>query len=167
MAPRLESLTRGNTAAVEPAAGRQKMNILVVEDHANTRSLLERMLSGWGHEVAAAGDLRTGLGFLQSDRFDAIVSDIALPDGTGYALIDTARRNGIKAIAVAISAFPYPPDVHEPKVTGFDHHLSKPFTPEQLRGALEQNAPPAPPVEQPSPAVSGGAGCGSTHTSLP
>jgi CheY-like chemotaxis protein len=114
------------------------MNILLVEDHPTTRSVLERMLSGWGHHVAAASDLRTGIGFLKSDRFDAIVSDIALPDGTGYALMDNARRNGIKAVAVAISAFPYPPDVHEPMVTGFDHHLSKPFTPEQLRSALGQ-----------------------------
>ena len=122
------------------------MHILVVEDHQSTRATLERMLAGWGHGVAAAGDLRTALDYLKSDRFDAIVSDIALPDGTGYALIDHARRTGIKANAIAISAYPYPPDVHEPNVTGFDHHLSKPFTPEQLRRVLEPGAAVAEPA---------------------
>jgi CheY-like chemotaxis protein len=114
------------------------MKVLVVEDHESTRSTLERMLSGWGHAVAAAGDLKSGLNLLKTDSFDAIVSDIALPDGTGYALIDDARRNGITARGVAISAYPFPPDVHEPNLTGFDYHLSKPFTAEQLRSALEE-----------------------------
>lgn len=113
------------------------MNILVVEDHHDTRSVLERMLSRWGHQVKLAGDVRTGLGFLGQERFDAIVSDIALPDGTGYCLMNTARHRGSQARAIAISAFPYPPDVYEPKVTGFDHHLNKPFSGEQLRQVLE------------------------------
>jgi CheY-like chemotaxis protein len=114
------------------------MKVLLVEDHQDTRSILERLLTMWGHDVAAAGDLRSGLGHLRSNRFDAIVSDIALPDGTGYALMNTARSSGVDALAIAISAFPYPADVNEPKVTGFDHHINKPFSAGQLRCALEK-----------------------------
>lgn len=117
------------------------MNILLVEDHDDTRSVLSRMLSAWGHDVATMKDMRSALERLGGSRFDAIVSDIALPDGTGYELMSEARRAGVSALGIAISAYPYPPDVNEPKVTGFDHHLNKPFTPRQLRSLLEKEDP--------------------------
>ena len=113
------------------------VTILLVEDHHDTRSTLQRILAGWGHEVAAAEDLRSGIQYLGRGRFDAIVSDIALPDGSGYALISHARRAGSKALGIAISAYPYPRDVEEPKLTGFDYHLNKPFEARHLRTLLE------------------------------
>ncbi|MFL6537410.1 MAG: response regulator [Chthoniobacterales bacterium] len=114
------------------------MKILLVEDHGDTRSTLERIMGRWGHDVEAAPDLRSGLTHLARDGFDAIVSDIALPDGTGYALISEARRSGsTHAVAIAISAYPFPNEAHEANVTGFDHHLSKPFSARHLRRLLE------------------------------
>jgi CheY-like chemotaxis protein len=127
------------------------MKILLVEDHRDTRSTLERVMGQWGHEVEAAPDLSTGLTQLARNHFDAIVSDIALPDGTGYALISNARRLGSShAVAIAISAYPFPADVHEPNVTGFDHHLSKPFSAGQLRSLLEDLDSPE---DEPSPTI--------------
>jgi CheY-like chemotaxis protein len=115
------------------------MNVLVVEDHSDTRSALERLLSRWGHNVNTAADVRAGLELLKTRPFDAIVSDIALPDGSGYALMSAARRQGFKALAIAISAYPYPYDIYEPLITGFDHHLSKPFKAGQLQRVLEKH----------------------------
>ena len=110
--------------------------------------MLERIMCRWGHDVEAAADLSSGLTHLARDGFDAIVSDIALPDGTGYALISEARRSGSHAVAIAISAYPFPREVHESDVTGFDHHLSKPFSAGHLRRLLEnrdvtEEEPPA------------------------
>jgi len=51
---------------------------------------------------------------LGKQRFDVIIADIALPDGTGYALISEVRRRGIQALCIAISGHPYPSDVDEP-----------------------------------------------------
>lgn len=114
------------------------MRVLLVEDHSDTRGALVRVLQQWGHDVAAAGDLRAGLECLRTGRFDAIVSDIALPDGSGYALMTAARHSGSKALGIALSAYNYPQDVHEPNVTGFDYHLSKPCDCMQLRALLEE-----------------------------
>ena len=116
------------------------MQILLVEDHKDTREMLERFLLRSGFEVCTAGTLQEGLQFLQTKSFDAIVSDIALPDGTGYALISEARRRGITALAIAISAYVYPHDVEEAKLTGFDHHLPKPFDCARLCSLLEERA---------------------------
>jgi DNA-binding response OmpR family regulator len=116
------------------------MRILIVEDHDDTRDALERFLSRCGYGVAVAADLRTALNLLQSQPFDALVSDIALPDGTGYALISEARRRGINVLAIALTAYSYPRGVEEPKVTGFDYYLKKPLDCMKLRALLRQAA---------------------------
>ena len=103
------------------------MRILIVEDHADSRRALERYLSRRGHNVVLAEDVQSATQSLQDEQFDAIISDIALPDGTGYALMNEARRNGINAVAVAVSAYGFPNDAFEGTVTGFDYHLPKPY----------------------------------------
>ncbi len=69
---------------------------------------------------------------------DVILSDIALPDGTGYALVSEARRRGKRVLAIALSGYAYPSDVRIAKLTGFDHHLSKPCDCHYLRTILEE-----------------------------
>jgi len=103
------------------------MRILVVEDHADTRHAVERFFAKRGHVITSAADVKSGLQFLHEKTFDAIISDIALPDGTGYALMNEARRDGIDTLAIAVSAFGFPRDAFEGRVTGFDYHVQKPF----------------------------------------
>jgi len=113
------------------------MRILIVEDHNDTRDALERFLSRSGYGVAVAADLRTALNLLQAQPFDAVVTDIALPDGTGYALVSEARRRGINVTAIALTAYSYPDGVEEPRVTGFDYYLKKPLDCVKLRSLLQ------------------------------
>lgn len=112
------------------------MRILIVEDHDDTRDALERFLSRCSYGVAVAADLRTALNLLQAQPFDVVVSDIALPDGTGYALISEARRRGIGVMAIALTAYSYPRGAEEPRVTGFDFYLKKPLDCTKLRSLL-------------------------------
>lgn len=112
--------------------------ILIVEDHTETRQMLSRLLTHWGFEVSAADNLAHGLDHLNKEPIDAILSDIALPDGTGYALVSEARRSGKNVLAIALSGYDYPSDVQVAKLTGFDHHLTKPCDCAQLRSLLEE-----------------------------
>jgi len=117
------------------------MRILVVEDHRDTRQVLVGLLTRWGYIVSATDTLRGGLELLNSEPpVDVIVSDIALPDGTGYALVSEARRNGKRVLAIALSGYAYPSDVYVAKLTGFDHHLSKPCDCNSLRMILQKRA---------------------------
>jgi CheY-like chemotaxis protein len=115
------------------------MQVLIVEDNVDSRETLERYLTRRDYDVAAAGSLRTGIDFLNKGRFDAIISDIALPDGTGYTLIDEARRRGIRALSIAMSGYPYPSNVNEVGVTRFDYHLIKPVNCDDLCSLLKQS----------------------------
>ena len=117
------------------------MRILVVEDHQDTRQVLVGLLTRWGYLVSTADTLKSGMDRLESEPpVDVIVSDIALPDGTGYALVSEARRRGKRVLAIAVSGYAYPSDVHIAKLTGFDHHLSKPCVCHHLRTLLEERA---------------------------
>jgi len=120
------------------------MQVLIVEDHADSRRALERFLAACGFDVSSAHDLASGRQLLQEREFGAIVSDIALPDGTGYALISEARSRGVNTFAIALSAYDFPVDVQEAKVTGFDHHLKKPIDLTKLRTLLETAASHSP-----------------------
>ena len=115
------------------------MRILVVEDHQDTRQVLTGLLTRWGYDVSSADSLKAGMDRLEAEPpIDVIVSDIALPDGTGYALVSEARRRGKRVLAIALSGYAYPSDVHIAKLTGFDHHLSKPCDSHYLRKILEE-----------------------------
>jgi CheY-like chemotaxis protein len=117
------------------------MRILVVEDHRDTRQVLVGLLTRWGYIVSAADTLKGGLELLDSEpAVDVIVSDIALPDGTGYALVSEARRHGKRVLAIALSGYSYPSDVKIAKLTGFDHHLSKPCDCNSLRMLLQERS---------------------------
>ncbi|MEY2539016.1 MAG: two-component system, chemotaxis family, CheB/CheR fusion protein [Verrucomicrobiota bacterium] len=113
------------------------MNVLIVEDHQHTRKALTRLLRLWGFEVTPVESLESGLERLETEPIDVILSDIALPDGTGYALVSEARRRGKNVLAIALSGYDYPSDVRIAKLTGFDYHLSKPCDCHQLRALLE------------------------------
>lgn len=134
------------------------MRILLVEDHHETRQILTRLLIHWGFDVAAAGNLKSGLDQLDGGPIDVILSDIGLPDGTGYALVSEARRRGKDVLAIALSGFGYPTELQISKLSGFDHHLSKPFDCQALRVLLDEKT--ASSGARPAPAAgSGEASC--------
>jgi CheY-like chemotaxis protein len=117
------------------------MQVLIVEDHRDSRKALQRCLTRCDHDVTIAGDLQTGIESLGKQQFDAIIADIALPDGTGYALINEVRRRGIQALCIAISGYPYPSDVDEPGATGFHHHVPKPLNCDHICSLLKGGRP--------------------------
>ena len=114
------------------------MRILLVEDHQDTRRVLTRLLIRWGFDVTAAENLKCGVDALNDQPIDIILSDIGLPDGTGYTLISEARRRGKNIPAIAVSGFAFPAETRVAKKAGFDHHLSKPFQSQELRTLLEE-----------------------------
>ena len=76
---------------------------------------------------------------LKTKRFDAVVSDIGLPDRSGYELIALAKQHHpIKGIA--LSGFGMEEDVRRSYEAGFDHHLTKPVDFRNLRAVLNEIA---------------------------
>lgn len=102
--------------------------ILVVEDHAANRALLEQLLAELGFAVYAAGSVGEGLDRLASASFDLTLLDQRLPDGTAWDILRTLRGGGRTATvkAVLLSAQPPCPPGDWGALPGFDALLLKP-----------------------------------------
>src|SRR5205823_14198231 len=85
------------------------------------------------------GDLVTGIECFNKDRFHPIISDTPFPYTTLFRSISEARRRGIRALGIAMSGYPYPSNVNEAGVTGFDYHLTKPVNCDDLLSLLEKS----------------------------
>ena len=119
--------------------GVMTLQILVVEDHGDTRRVLTGLLGHFGHSISAADNVESALAFLRVKQFDAIVSDLALPDGSGCEVIREAKRRQ-HLTGVALTANGEDDDVRRGRDAGFDYHLTKPIDFAQLRNVLEQIA---------------------------
>ena len=120
-----------------PRKPTKSLRILLVEDHSDTRRTLSRLLSHFGHQISVADNTQSALEIVQSQQFDVVLSDIGLPDGSGYEVITQAKRKQpIKA--VAITGFGTDEDVRRGKQAGFDFHLVKPIDFHELRNVLDQ-----------------------------
>jgi hypothetical protein len=112
-------------------------SILLVEDHADTRYALDKVLRKWGHEVASAPTVRTGLALARSKSFDAILSDIGLPDGDGFGFIREVKKTSSQgAVALAATAWTTWADQVKAKSAGFHHFFPKPIDLQRLRAVL-------------------------------
>lgn len=131
-------LRRGSRAAesyelAEADTGaRRGLNILLVEDHDDTRMLLQMILQQKGHtvEVAATGD--AALVLAEKESFHLVISDLGLPDISGAELMSQLRTRYPKLRGVAVSGYGMEEDVRRSKESGFDHHLTKPVDPARL-----------------------------------
>lgn len=119
-----------NAAAVlEPAATAHArsagLQLLLVDDHADTLHVIGRLLRKRGHRVSTADCVQAALKLLSAEQFDALISDIGLPDGNGCDLMREARQQH-ELRGVAISGFGMDEDVRRSMEAGFERHLTKP-----------------------------------------
>lgn len=79
-------------------------HVLVVEDRASLRRMLERALEGEGFRVTSAADGRRGIELLQerADDFDLVLTDLKLPEAGGLEVLDAARcaRPGLPVVVL-------------------------------------------------------------------
>jgi PAS domain S-box-containing protein len=115
------------------------LRVLLVEDHRDTRRMLSRLLTYFGHQVLTAGNVRSALDIVGSGEIDVLVCDIGLPDGSGYEVISQTRRTRpIKA--VALTGFGTDEDLRRSKEAGFDFRLVKPVDLHELQTILDKLA---------------------------
>jgi PAS domain S-box-containing protein len=115
----------------------KKLRLLFVDDHADTRRVLSRLLTKSGHEVITADSAQKALEILDGQRFDALISDIGLPGTSGYDLMrEVIKRQSLKGIA--LSGLGMDEDVRRSRDAGFDYHLTKPINFRDLRSILEK-----------------------------
>jgi DNA-binding response OmpR family regulator len=99
---------------------------------------MARLLRSQGHEVQLAGDLNKALELSRLWKFDLLISDLGLPDGSGWDLMRQLRSIHPKMPGIAMSGFGTTDDIRQSRDAGFKEHLVKPVNIADLRSAISR-----------------------------
>jgi hypothetical protein len=135
--------TTSEPATRQPPVSQQasgpKTCVLLVEDHSDSREMLANVLGALNYMVRTATSVQSALELAAVERFDIVVSDLGLPDGTGWELMTQLRdRYGVKGIA--LSGYGMGEDQQRSREAGFLGHVVKPVDPRQLAALIERVA---------------------------
>ena len=114
-------------------------HILLVDDDADTLEFLGLLLREAGATVSAATSAVAALELLDRSDISVLVSDVEMPDVTGFDLIQRVRRHakGAHLPAIAVSAYVRPDQATAALAAGFDLHVGKPVDVGQLVTAID------------------------------
>jgi signal transduction histidine kinase/DNA-binding response OmpR family regulator len=122
----------------------QGINILIVDDEPDAREVFAQILQRYEAQVTTAASAAEALQLIASCKPDVVVTDIAMPEQDGFALLRDLRRLPTEAggavPAIALTAYARPEDQTRAFDCGFQDHLSKPVDPADLIGAIHRCA---------------------------
>ncbi|MEY2543669.1 MAG: hypothetical protein QOE81_1130, partial [Verrucomicrobiota bacterium] len=113
----------------------RRHRLLVVDDHVDTCTGMRMMLERRGYDITVAHSAGQAVEKTQSQDFDLLISDIGLPDRSGYELMSELRQSkGL--LGIALSGFGMETDVDKAHDAGFSEHLTKPINFDRLEQAI-------------------------------
>jgi two-component system phosphate regulon response regulator OmpR len=125
-------------------------HLLVVDDDARLRDLLQRFLTEQGFRVTAVADAVAARNAIGSMMFDLLVLDVMMPGESGLSVAEGLRREGNEVPILMLTARGAPED----RIAGFEHgvddYLAKPFDPRELALRIRtilRRAAPAPSMQ--------------------
>jgi signal transduction histidine kinase len=120
------------------------VRILVVDDDADTMEVIAALLHHAGAEITTAASAGEALQAMDRSCPDLLLSDIAMPDQDGFALIQQVRQRsgaaGGAVPAIALTAYARAEDRARALSAGFDAHITKPVVPSELLNRVSQFA---------------------------
>jgi CheY-like chemotaxis protein len=112
------------------------LTVLVVDDQADARDLIRRVLEDCAATVVTAGTAEDALRLVEERRPDVLVSDVGMPEADGFELLRRVRALGAarggKVPAIALTAFARSEDRTRALRAGFLVHVAKPVDPSEL-----------------------------------
>ncbi|HVT88917.1 MAG TPA: response regulator [Tepidisphaeraceae bacterium] len=136
--PKNNMPSRSNADVPPPSL--DQIRILLVDDEPYTREVVTGMLERCGADVTAAGSAREAINLFAVVRPDVVVSDLAMPDMDGFALLRELRMlsqaNGGSTPAIALTAYVRAEDQAQALAAGFQVHIAKPVDPARLATAV-------------------------------
>jgi CheY-like chemotaxis protein/anti-sigma regulatory factor (Ser/Thr protein kinase) len=127
---------RARAAINPPATNRRR--VLIVDDNVDAAETLQMVVSTMGHEAETVHDGRAALDAARKQRPDIVLLDISMPGMDGFAVARSLRAQpDLRDIrVVALTGFGQRDDRRRTREAGFDDHLVKPVSPDQLRRLL-------------------------------
>jgi len=121
-----------------PRQPRQSLNILVVDDDENSRTLLAEYLTLDGHSVTTAADTREGINEFDRGKFDLVITDRAMPEISGDEMAQHVKDSSRRVPVLMLTGFAQIMASRNEHPPGVDYLMGKPFTVQELRNAIEK-----------------------------
>src|SRR5438128_6376648 len=107
--------------------------ILVVDDEPSILNLLKEVLTQWGYHVACVGTGAEALKAIRTERFDAAITDIRMPEMSGLDLLREIKRHDESIEVIVMTGYPTIASAVEALKEGASDYLSKPLILDELR----------------------------------
>jgi signal transduction histidine kinase/ActR/RegA family two-component response regulator len=134
--PAIDSPLAGAMTVERVARAQAPRKVVIVDDNHDAAATTAELLSLLGHEVDIAHDGKSGLRLIQAMQPDVAFLDIGLPDMDGFELARAARAIGFAGQLVALTGYGEERDRLRATDAGFNAHLTKPASVEQLDAAI-------------------------------
>jgi PAS domain S-box-containing protein len=129
-----------DSVSIDCLPGLEGLQVLVVDDEADSRELLRAVLEQCGSKVTTADSAAEALAFFEADIPDLLISDIGMPGEDGYTLIRKVRslpkEKGGRIPAIALTAYARVEDRIRALNAGFQVHIPKPVEPVELAAVV-------------------------------
>ena len=123
--------------------GRRGLRVLLAEDSAVNRTLVDRLLSKRGHTVLAVSNGRDALAALETQTFDLLLIDVQMPDLDGFeataAIREQERATGKRLPVLALTGHAAPGYGERCLAAGMDGYISKPIHAQELFDAIDRS----------------------------
>jgi signal transduction histidine kinase/ActR/RegA family two-component response regulator len=117
------------------------VRVLVVDDDDSTREVLRAILEAAGAIVQTAASAAEARRHVETATPDVLISDIAMPEEDGYALLRSLRASSVTVPAIALTALSRRQDVATSRDAGYQIHMIKPADPVSLIVAVANLGP--------------------------
>lgn len=117
----------------------EAIKILVVDDNAEIRNMIQTTLEGARYKVVTAANGKEGLREFRTGRFDLLIVDIFMPEQDGFEVLSQIRMTSQETKVLVISGggvFDLWQALPWAERLGARHTLAKPFTPEDLLASV-------------------------------
>jgi len=113
-----------------------QQRVLVVDDEANTRRVLEIMLQKMGHETRAAGNGQEALALTQRESFDLVLTDLRMPGMDGLALLNALRSQKVETPVILLTAYGTVESAVQAMKLGAYDYILRPFDVEAVERTI-------------------------------
>jgi CheY-like chemotaxis protein len=114
----------------------RKKNVLVVEDDDEVRSMLDDYLTFLGYETDTAIDGLEGLAKIKENKYDLVITDIAMPYVSGIGIISILKKDNPEVPVIAITGYGYHAEELAQEKNA-DFIIGKPFDVHKLKEAIK------------------------------
>ncbi len=129
----------------EPPGAERPLKILFLEDHLATARAVGRLLRSHGHHVEVVNGLAAAEHAVTVERFDLLLCDLHLPEGSGLDFLPRIRHHlrrwaagGAETPAIVLSGFARESDVARSLAAGYVAHLAKPVDEDELLATIRR-----------------------------